>query len=242
MTPIVSKTPADTKVYPLHSHNNYEIMLYIEGCGNLCTENRTFPFKEGTVLIVPPRIKHGSSSNDGFVNISVEGEFDRLLNFDTVISLCDNSDGDGKALAELLLKNRNGNNEYLNSICNTYLHFLLQRYRQDTSTGNCIDRIIKEINEHALSPDINTTNIISKYGYSEDYIRAKFKRYTGKTPIDFLNCIRIDHAIFLIRVYNGTLPLSGISEMCGFNDYAYFSRVFKKHVGISPAVFQKTHN
>lgn len=239
MLPTASKTPHNTKVYPLHFHDNYEIMLYIEGNGNLCTENRKYPFTKGTVIIVPPRIKHGSASERGFVNISIEGEFDRLLNFDTVISLSDNSDEDGKTFAELIFKNRNGDKEYLNSICTAYIHFLLQRYRRDPLTCNCIDEIIKEINEKALMPDVNTTRIISKHGYAEDYIRAKFKKHTGKTPIEFLNGIRIDHAIFLINIYNGRLPMSEISAMCGFDDYAYFSRVFKKHTGVSPANYKK---
>lgn len=239
MLPTASKTSPNTKVYPLHSHNNYEIMLYISGEGYLCTENRKYPFKKGTVIIVPPNVRHGSSSEHNFVNISIEGEFGSLLNFDKVISLCDNSDGDGESLAELILKNRNGDKEYLNALCRAYIHFLLQRYRRNTFTGNCIDEIIKEINEKALMPNVNTTSIISKYGYAEDYIRAKFKKHTGKTPIEFLNGIRIDHAIFLINIYNSTLPMSEISAMCGFDDYAYFSRVFKKHTGVSPANYKK---
>lgn len=239
MLSTVSKTSPNTRVYPLHFHDNYEIMLYIEGNGNLCTENRKYPFTKGTVIIVPPRVRHGSASENCFVNISVEGEFDRLLNFNKVISLCDNNDGDGKTLAELIFKNRNGDKEYLNSICTAYIHFLLQRYRQDAFTGNYIDDIIKEINEKAFSPEVNTTSIISKHGYAEDYIRAKFKKHTGKTPVEFLNGVRIDHAIFLMNVYNGTLPISEISAMCGFDDHAYFSRVFKKYTGVSPANYKK---
>ena len=139
MLPTVSKTSPGTRVYPLHYHDNYEIMLYVEGRGNLCTENRKYPFDKGTVIIVPPRVRHGSASEKGFVNISIEGEFDRLLNFDSVISLCDNNDGDGASLAELIFKNRNGDKEYLNALCHAYILFLLpNQFCCSNRTGNTI--------------------------------------------------------------------------------------------------------
>ena len=52
--------------YPLHAHNQYEIIYYLRGRGNLKTEARDFPFEPGTVIIVPPGIYHGSHSDSVF--------------------------------------------------------------------------------------------------------------------------------------------------------------------------------
>ena len=65
--------------YPMHSHKNFEIMLYIEGQGYMRTEQGDIPFSKGTVIIVPPNINHGSVSQNGFKNISMEGEFKGYL-------------------------------------------------------------------------------------------------------------------------------------------------------------------
>ena len=75
---------------------------------------------------------------------------------------------------------------------------------------------------------------LQKSGYAEDYIRAQFKKFTGKTPTEFLTKIRIYHACYLIDAYKNTLSLAEIAEKCGYTDYVYFSRRFKHIMGISP--------
>ena len=77
-------------------------------------------------------------------------------------------------------------------------------------------------------------------GYAEDYIRAHFKRITGKTPNEFLSGIRIKRACFLIETYRDSLSLSQISEQCGYTDYVYFSKKFKSVTGMSPKEYKGT--
>lgn len=45
-----------------------------------------------------------------------------------------------------------------------------------------------------------------------------------------------------IREIVTNLPISEVAEQVGINDYNYFSRVFKKLVGISPTRYRKTYN
>ncbi len=79
---------------------------------------------------------------------------------------------------------------------------------------------------------------MNRSGYSEDYVRAMFKKSTGKTPIGLLTEMRINHACLLIDMYKKTLSLSEIAEKCGYTDYIYFSRRFKELVGVSPLKYQ----
>ncbi|MBQ6894979.1 MAG: helix-turn-helix transcriptional regulator [Clostridia bacterium] len=81
---------------------------------------------------------------------------------------------------------------------------------------------------------------MKKSGYSEDYIRSQFKLFTGKTPVEFLTETRINHACYLIDIYKDSMNLSEISEKCGYTDYVYFSRQFKKVMGISPKNYMKS--
>lgn len=57
--------------------------------------------------------------------------------------------------------------------------------------------------------------ILNKSGYAEDYIRARFKYITGKTPVEFLSKVRISHACVLMDTYKSALTLNEISEKCG---------------------------
>ena len=58
----INRTPDGLKEYPLHHHGHYEIMLYLEGEGVLRTDREEIPFRPGTVIIVPPGMKHGISN------------------------------------------------------------------------------------------------------------------------------------------------------------------------------------
>ena len=224
--------------YPMHTHKNYEIMLYLDGKGYMRTELGNIPFETGTIVIVPPNIKHGSISENGFRNISIEGDFEAYFGFDTVKSFEDNETQEGKMLAEMIYKNRYGNDTYLASLCTAYVCFLMQRFELDSAMQRSVKKITDEISQNAFDTQIDLTLILSKCGYSEDYIRSCFKKITGKTPSEFLTDVRIKNACFLIDIYKNKISLSEISERCGYLDYIYFSKKFKSVMGMSPREYR----
>lgn len=59
-----------------------------------------------------------------------------------------------------------------------------------------------------------------------------FKHHTGLTPLQFLLNIRLSAAKNLLKDTN--LTISEISSMVGYDNPLYFSRLFHKHVGITP--------
>lgn len=59
-----------------------------------------------------------------------------------------------------------------------------------------------------------------------------FKHHTGLTPLQFLLNIRLSAAKNLLKDTN--LTISEISAMVGYDNPLYFSRLFHKHVGITP--------
>ena len=234
----INCTPDGVVRYPMHAHKNYEIMLYLEGKGYMRTELGDVPFEDGTIVIIPPNIKHGSISENGFRNISIEGDFEAYLGFDTVKSFEDNETQEGKMLAEMIYKNRYGNDTYLASLCTAYVCFLMQRFELDSAMQRSVKKITDEISQNAFDTQIDLTLILSKSGYSEDYIRSCFKKITGKTPSEFLTDIRIKNACFLIDIYKNKISLSEISERCGYLDYIYFSKRFKSVMGMSPREYR----
>jgi AraC-like DNA-binding protein len=213
-------------------------MLYLDGEGYMRTELGNIPFEAGTIVIVPPNIKHGSISENGFRNISIEGDFEAYFGFDTVKSFEDNETQEGKMLAEMIYENRYGNDTYLASLCTAYVCFLMQRFELDSAMQRSVKKITDEISQNAFDTQIDLTLILSKSGYSEDYIRSCFKKITGKTPSEFLTDIRIKHACFLIDIYKNKISLSEISERCGYLDYIYFSKRFKSVMGMSPREYR----
>ena len=238
MSYTINRTQDGVIQYPMHTHKNYEIMLYLDGKGYMRTELGNIPFEVGTIVIVTPNIKHGSISENGFRNISIEGDFEAYFGFDTVKSFEDNETQEGKMLAEMIYENRYGNDTYLASLCTAYVCFLMQRFELDSAMQRSVKKITDEISQNAFDTQIDLTLILSKSGYSEDYIRSCFKKITGKTPNEFLTDIRIKHACFLIDIYKNKISLSEISERCGYLDYIYFSKRFKSVMGMSPREYR----
>lgn len=72
-----------------------------------------------------------------------------------------------------------------------------------------------------------------------DHINRVFKSITGKTIFAYLSELRIEKAKQLLG--NRIFSISDIAEKTGFNDSYYFSKVFKKHTGMSPSAYLKTY-
>ena len=74
-------------------------------------------------------------------------------------------------------------------------------------------------------------------GVSEGGFYLHFKKRYGKSPVEYRNGIRINSATALL--INTDLQVSEIATRCGFEDAYYFSRIFKKIVGVSPRKYRR---
>lgn len=219
---------------PVHTHRNYEIIYCAEGRGTVYTEGRKIPVSKGHIMIVPPGTTHEATCNGEFIRYYISGDLSRFFAVSRPTLLCDNARGDGLFLAEMIYKSRNESPAYVSALVNAYMHFLLQSLQTDTEIAGIIRSIVDVITDNFDDYALNLSQLLKKSGYAEDYIRAEFKKHTGKTPTRFLAETRIHHASFLIDTYKKTLSLSEIAEKCGFTDYVYFSRRFKEIMGYSP--------
>jgi len=223
-----------------HKHNYYEIIFYRNGTGKFYFSEKHLPIAPGKFIIVPPNTIHASKYDDTAETIYIKGEFKHIFSFSSPVEVFDDNEHSGSFLAEMILKNKFSPPEYLDSLANTLAHFLLQNIRTEKSTSSALHGIVSEISENFFDSGLNPNELLRKSGYAEDYIRAQFKLFTGKTPIEFLTAERIAHACYLIEIYGDTLSLAEIAEKCGYTDYIYFSRRFKQLMGTSPKNYIKT--
>ena len=89
-----------------------------------------------------------------------------------------------------------------------------------------------------LSKRITLDEIGKLTFFSPIYCDTVFKRETGRSIIDYLLKRRIDEAKKYLM--DTTLPLPRIAELCGFSDYNYFCRVFKKRTGFTPTAYRRS--
>jgi YesN/AraC family two-component response regulator len=74
-------------------------------------------------------------------------------------------------------------------------------------------------------------------GVSEDYLGRIFLQELGLSPMEYLNRYRIKEAKVLLR--HTCASVTDIANQVGFDDPAYFSRAFRKQVGLSPRAYRK---
>lgn len=98
-----------------------------------------------------------------------------------------------------------------------------------------VGQIKKYIREH-LAEKITLEKISVFTGYTPNYCDHLFRKETGVSIIRYVIAERIVEAKRLLT--EGALSLTDISFSVGFEDYNYFSRVFKKHEGVSPSAFR----
>lgn len=72
---------------------------------------------------------------------------------------------------------------------------------------------------------------------SEGYFCRMFKKSTGRTPIDYINRIRIEKSVILLN--QGICNVTEAATSVGFDDINYFCRVFKKYMKQSPTDYLK---
>ena len=230
----ITKTADGVIKYPLHKHEFWEIMFYIEGDGFLHTPAADYKFTKGTAILVPPEVLHGSVSKSGFKNISIGGNFERFFAFNSPLTVNDNTNCDGRYLANMIFQNRYGSKAYIESLVNAYIYFLLDQTAFSNGIDIAVHNVHTKIKENAQNPDININRILLSSGYAEDYIRMHFSKRYGMPPVKFLTKVRIDCACNLIQIYRHSVSLTEIAEKSGYTDYIYFSKQFKSITGKSP--------
>lgn len=69
-------------------------------------------------------------------------------------------------------------------------------------------------------------------GMSPPYFSLRFKEVFGISPMEYLIQHRMDHAAHLLG--NRNLNIGEIAATVGYGDLFHFSKMFKKHFGVSP--------
>ena len=71
---------------------------------------------------------------------------------------------------------------------------------------------------------------------SKSYLNAIFKAQTGKSPVEFFIHLKMQEACKLLK--SGQTYVYEAAAALGYEDQYYFSRIFKKVVGVSPRDYQ----
>lgn len=91
--------------------------------------------------------------------------------------------------------------------------------------------------ENHFNESISVAKLAELSHYSERHFVRIFKNAYNCPPIEYVINLRINRACAMLK--EPSAAISETAEKCGFDDVNYFSRLFKKRVGISPSEYRK---
>lgn len=109
---------------------------------------------------------------------------------------------------------------------------------QNRTIKSEIAAVLQYIASH-LNQDISLKSAACQVNLSESYLSHLFKREIRESFSDYLQKKRMERAKMLLG--GTTEPVSAIAGRCGYEDYSYFCRVFKKSTGQTPNEYRKKH-
>ncbi len=99
----------------------------------------------------------------------------------------------------------------------------------------------RELLHKAATSPVNRTpamdQILHDLGCSYEHACRTFRQAYGISPLAYMNSLRIERAKLLLT--DTELPAGRIGREVGFDNPAYFSRMFRRHTGMSPGEYRK---
>ena len=108
---------------------------------------------------------------------------------------------------------------------------------EQTESNRMIDSVIADI-RNSYTDDISLTALAAKYNLSTGRLSTLIKESLSMTFSDYIVSLRMQKARELLR--DESKSIEQIAELVVYNDYFYFTKVFKKSQGISPSKYRKS--
>lgn len=95
-----------------------------------------------------------------------------------------------------------------------------------TSLASSVRRHLDTLSKLPVNQCPSVQSELEKLGYSYAHLSRVFRRTNGVTPVGYINAVRIERAKMLLR--DTDLSISQVAYRVGFENPAYFSRLFRK--------------
>ncbi|MEE0946135.1 MAG: AraC family transcriptional regulator [Acutalibacteraceae bacterium] len=246
-------------IMPLHWHGEFEIIRVLSGEFQLFLDNKSMILKSGEAALIGCALMHRGIPRNAVYecvvfNLSmlykksndIVRKFIRPISHSRVyVQSC--PDANSLDIINEIFEVSVQNNDFMA----LHIHSLLFELIYSLYSNKVISQAEKPKNEKQLSivielmdwidsnisENISLSKLSEISGMNEKYLCRFFKDYTGKTPIDYVNYLRIEAACQ--ELDNGHLSITEAALECGFNSISYFTKTFKKYKGISPREYLK---
>ena len=231
-----------------HCHNCTELIFVRSGKGFVYQNNKKCPYCENQIIVYQRGSLHADEAvSDGLqFCIGIDGVAAEYLPVGVwdcspeIISVIDTLH---RKVSEQSGKLRSLD---MDIICG-YLAMLLREQTpasspdqptQATAEEDICEIAKRELDAHIDSP-YSLDQLNSKVFVSKGYLRRIFKKKYGESPLTYLLHKKLDVAEELLKITD--LPIQEVAKKVGIDNPFYFSTLFTRKKGISPAKFRAEH-
>ena len=105
-------------------------------------------------------------------------------------------------------------------------------------SGSVAGRIKEYIGAH-FSEDITRGTLSKVFFLNSDYLGRLFKKETGLSVSGYLQEVRIDEAKKLLA--GTTVQVNEVAARVGYDNFSYFSHIFREKTGLTPVEFRRRY-
>ena len=113
-------------------------------------------------------------------------------------------------------------------------------YREDDNDRHSDESIIQIqlwLHQHIAHP-LALADVAKQFGMSVRTFNRRFRSATGKTPLQYLQSLRMEQARELLKDSN--LAISEIAFRVGYHDTNNFTVLFRRHTSVTPLEYRKS--
>lgn len=213
----------------------HDLTLCIRGRMEYFIDGTSYTLTDGDCLYMAPgsrRIRIGSEAPASYVSINLFGQPEYAL--PTTLFAQYISPQIMQILELIRIAHTTHRKDKL-LLLSQYLFCDLQETYQSRQENPVVLTIKNYILQNIYSK-LCVDDAISQVFLSKEYCQSLFKQETGMSIITFINREKVTLSKMLLAEAH---KLTTIAQMLGFEDYNYFSRVFKQYTGMSPLKYRK---
>lgn len=114
-----------------------------------------------------------------------------------------------------------------------YQNYVARSQETDSPDESFLTKAIKSIENEIHNPEFKAADLAFALNLSESQLYRKIKALTGKSTAVYIRSVRLQHA--KEKLQHADFNIAETAYACGFNDPAWFSRIFKEEFGYAPS-------
>lgn len=116
---------------------------------------------------------------------------------------------------------------------------VLKKQISAVESENQTINILKDYIHDHLEEKLSREQLAAIVYLSPGYVTRLFRQETGTSLSDYIVTCRVERARALLKQKD--VPVGDIAQLVGYDNFSYFSELFKKRTGLSPSDYRKTH-